>query len=134
MHRSLSIARTVVLAAGVVQLVLGALFWAHVGKNLVPLHETIGSVLVIALWVVAILSARLGAPLGLVVLTIVWGLVVPFVGLAQEGWLRGSTHWIIQAIHLLLGLGTMGLASIVAARTRPRAATPAWDAHDTANR
>jgi hypothetical protein len=130
MQRSITITRTVVLVAGIVQLILGLLFWGDIAKSLVPLHETIGSILVLALWTLAILCARLGAPVGLVILTVVWGLVVPVLGVTQEGLLRGSLHPIIQVIHLLLGIGAMGLASILAARVLPR--QPGY-AHDPAN-
>jgi hypothetical protein len=130
MRRFITIARTIVIVAGIVQLVLGILLWGDLAKNLVPLHETVGSILVLALWTIAMLSARLGAPLGLVILTIVWGLVVPVIGVTQQGLLPGSPHPIIQVVHLLLGIGAMGLASILAARVPPR---EAGYAHDPAN-
>lgn len=133
MTRSITTTRTVVLIAGVVQLILGLLFWADIGKSLVPLHITIGSILVLALWTLAVLCARAGAPIGLVILTVVWGLVLPFVGLGQKEVLVGSSHWIIQVVHVLLGLGALGLASILAARVLPRRTAPAWDdVHDSA--
>ncbi|HEX5407783.1 MAG TPA: hypothetical protein VFX16_36405 [Pseudonocardiaceae bacterium] len=115
-NKPIAIACTVVIVAGIPQLVLGMLFWAGIGRGLIPVHETIGSVLVLSLLTLAILAARAGAPVGLVVLVIVWALVLPFVGIGQTDILVGSLHWIIQAIHLLLGLGAMGMASVLAAR------------------
>ncbi|HEX3648344.1 MAG TPA: hypothetical protein VHV49_07940 [Pseudonocardiaceae bacterium] len=123
MNRPILIARTTVLVAGIVQLVLGALFWSGIGQNLVPVHATIGTILVLALWTVAFFAARAGAPRGLVVLAVVWGLIVPAFGTLQTSILPGSLHWIIQVVHLLLGLAAMALAGILtdAAKRRQKA-------------
>lgn len=122
MNRSILITRTTVLVAGVIQLILGALFWSGIGQNLVPVHATVGAILVLTLWTEAYFAARAGAPRGLVAITVVWGLIVPVFGIMQTGILSGSLHWIVQVIHLLLGLTAMALASILANTTR-RAAT-----------
>ncbi|HKN96428.1 MAG TPA: hypothetical protein VJX10_04875 [Pseudonocardiaceae bacterium] len=120
MNRPILIARTTVLVAGVVQLVLGALFWSGVAENLIPVHATIGTILVLALWTEAFFAARAGVPKGLVALAVVWGLIVPVFGIVQDGILPGSTHWIIQVVHLLLGLTAMGLADILYSTARRR--------------
>jgi hypothetical protein len=122
MNRSISVTRTIVMVAGIVQLVLGMLFWADIGKGLVPLHVTIGSILVLSLWVMAFLAARLGAPIGLVVLVVVWGLILPVVGIGQAGVLHGSLHWIVEVVHLLLGLAAMVLAALLAGKVLPHKA------------
>jgi hypothetical protein len=134
MNRSISIARTVVIVAGIVQLVLGMLFWSGIGRNLIPVHATIGIILVLSLWTLALLAARAGAPIGLVVLVVVWGLILPVVGLGQTSVLHGSLHWIVQVVHLLLGLAALALASVLAARVLPRAAKADWDTTDPARR
>jgi hypothetical protein len=115
-NRSIAIARTVVIVAGLVQLVLGSLFWAGIGTGLIPVHVTIGIVFVLSLWTLAYLAWRAGASIGLVILVVVWGLVLPGVGIGQENVLLGSSHWIVQVVHLLLGVAAMGLASMLASR------------------
>jgi hypothetical protein len=132
MNKSIVITRNIVMVAGVVQLILGMLFWADVGKSLIPLHATIGSILVLSLWVMAFLSARAGAPIGLVVLVVVWGLILPVVGLGQTSVLHGSLHWIVQVVHLLLGLTALGLAALLSSKMLPRKAEHSWDVHDPA--
>jgi hypothetical protein len=122
MNRPIAVTRAVVLTAGVVQLVLGALFWAHVARSLVPLHIVVGLVLVLALWTLAGLAARAGAPVALVLLAIVWGLLLPFVGFSQADWLHGSLHWLIDVLHLVLGLIAMGLAEMLSAASKRRRA------------
>ena len=52
--------------------------------------------------------------------TFVVGLLLTIVGLYQDNWLIGSAHWVIQVIHLLLGLSAIGLGEMIAARTRRR--------------
>lgn len=114
MNRPIVIARTAVLVAGVLQLILGALFWSGIGLNLIPVHAAIGTILVLALWTLAYFAARAGAPKGLVIFTVVWGLILPVFGSLQTGILPGSLHWIIQVVHLLLGLAALALSKILA--------------------
>jgi hypothetical protein len=120
MNRAIAVTRAIVLTAGIVQLVLGSLFWAHIARTLVPLHIVVGTVLVLSLWTLAVFAARAGAPVPLVLLTAVWGLLLPFVGLSQDDWLRGPAHWLIDTLHLLLGLVAMGLAMALAAASNRR--------------
>jgi hypothetical protein len=110
---------------GVVQLVLGILFWTGNALGLVDLHQFIGILLVLALWTQAALAHRAGVPGGLVAGAAVYGLIVPIVGLTQRELLPGSAHWVIQVIHLLLGIGLIGLAENLATRAKARLATVA---------
>jgi hypothetical protein len=107
---------------GVIQLVLGILFWTGNALGLVDLHQFIGILLVLALWTQAALAHRAGVPGGLVAGAAVYGLIVPIVGLTQRELLPGSAHWVIQVIHLLLGLGLLGLADTLATRAKARLA------------
>jgi hypothetical protein len=68
----------------------------------------------------ALLAARAGASPGLVVLAIVWGILVPFVGLNQARWMIGDAHWVVQVVHLLLGIGLGGLGDALAQQIRRR--------------
>ena len=109
----------------VVQLVLGIIFWTGNALGLVDLHQLIGLLLVVGLWTQAVLAARAGVPAGLVAAAAVWGLLVPIVGLSQTNLLTGGAHWVIQVIHLLLGIGLIGLAENLATRAKARLATVA---------
>jgi hypothetical protein len=106
----------------VVQLALGVVFWTGNALGLVDLHQLLGILLVLAVWTQAVLAARAGAPAGLVAVAAVWGLVVVIVGLTQRELLTGSLHWVIEIIHLLLGLGLLGLADTLATRAKARLA------------
>jgi hypothetical protein len=107
---------------GVVQLALGVLFWTGNALGLVDLHQLLGILLVLGLWTQAVLAARAGVEPRLVAVAAVWGLIVPIVGLTQTNLLTGSLHWVIQVIHLLLGLGLLGLAETLATRAKARLA------------
>jgi hypothetical protein len=109
-------------AVGVVQLVLGVLFWIGNALGLVDLHQLLGILLVLGLWTLAAMAHRAGVPGGLVAVAALWGLVVPIVGLSQRELLPGSAHWVIQVVHLLLGIGLLGLAENLATRAKARLA------------
>ena len=109
-------------AVGVVQLVLGLLFWIGNALGLVDLHQLLGILLVLGLWTLAAMAHRAGVPGGLVAVAALWGLVVPIVGLTQRELLPGSAHWVIQVVHLLLGIGLLGLAENLATRAKARLA------------
>ena len=107
---------------GVVQLVLGIIFWTGNALGLVDLHQLIGILLVLGLWTQAAMAHRAGVPGGLVAGAAVWGLLVPIVGLTQRDLFPGSAHWVIQVVHLLLGLGLLPLAENLAQRAKARLA------------
>jgi hypothetical protein len=107
---------------GVVQILLGLAFWTGNLLGLVDLHQLLGILLVLGLWTLAALAARAGVPAGMVAGAVVLGLIVPIVGLTQRELLPGSAHWVIQVVHLLLGLGLLGMADSLAVRAKARLA------------
>jgi hypothetical protein len=112
-------------AGWLVQLALGLSFWTGNLLGLVDLHQLLGILLVLALWTQAALAARAGVERRLVAAGAVWGLVVVIVGLTQRDLLTGSAHWVIEVVHLLLGIGLIGLAENLATRAKSRLATVA---------
>lgn len=128
--RNISIAKNIVHVGGVVQLILGTLFWADTAKALIPVHIVVGSIVTVSLLTLAILALRANVPTPLGVVGIVWALVLPVFGGFQTILLHGSLHWIIQVIHLLLGVGAMVLAGIIAGRVLPSKAKAGWDEPD----
>jgi hypothetical protein len=120
MSTATTTAQLLVRACFVVQLVLGGLFWTGNARGLIPLHQVVGFLLVFGLWTLAALAARAGVQPGLVALAAVWGLIVPILGLNQDRLLVGSAHWVIEVLHLLVGVGAVGLAEQLAARIKGR--------------
>jgi hypothetical protein len=120
MRTATTTAQMVVRACFVVQLVLGGLFWTGNARGLIPLHQLVGFLLVFGLWTLAALAARAGVQPGLVALAAVWGLIVPILGLNQDRLLVGSAHWVIEVLHLLVGVAAVGLAEQLATRIKGR--------------
>jgi hypothetical protein len=120
-----TVAQMTIRVSGVLLIGLGVFIWTGNFDQLIPYHRVLGFVLVIALWTLCYLAARAGVPLGLVAGAAVWGLIAPVVGLTQTSILTGGFHWVIQVIHLLIGLGAIGwgerLGMVIKSKT-PRAA------------
>lgn len=99
-------------------LILGILFWTSTGPDfLIPIHMLLGLIVTLSLWVLgfAIGTAK-GGSWGLAAGAFILGLLVVIVGLTQQQILVSSGHWVIQVVHLLLGLGAIGLGEMIAGR------------------
>ncbi len=103
---------------GIVMILLGVLFWTRTALNLIPLHMWLGFGLVLLLWGLAACAARVGVSWPLVAFAVVWGVVVPVLGMTQNQLLPGGFHWIIQVLHLLVGIIALGLCDSLAARAK----------------
>lgn len=110
----------VLRGSGILVILLGLALWAGYGSSLLQVHMLLGVLVVLALWVLAGFGAKAGASPGRVALAVVWGLILPLLGMAQTRLMPGSAHWVIRLIHLLVGIGALAqgerLARAVAAR------------------
>jgi hypothetical protein len=125
MRTATTVTRMLVRVTGLVMLVLGVLFWTGNATSLIPLHRVLGFVLVLALWTLAFLAARAGVQPGLVALAVIWGLLMPALGLTQDQLLPGGAHWVVRVLHLLVGLAAIGQAEVLATRIERAPATRA---------
>ena len=119
MQAALTIALMLVRVTGVLQLILGLLIWTE--ANLFYLrspHIWLGIVFVLALWVLAALSMRAGIPLGLAGGVILGGLVVFILGMLQASLLPGTFHWVIQIVHVLIGMAAVGSGEVIGGRLK----------------
>jgi hypothetical protein len=115
------IAIMVLRIAVLFNLITGIIFWTGNADPLQRVHIIVGIVAVISLWTLGIMQGLRGGSFGLALATFVLGFLLVLVGLFQKNWLpeaTSSNHWIIQVIHLLLGLATIGLGEMVAGRYR----------------
>ena len=117
------IALMVLRIAVLVNLLLGILFWINtIDPDANPVvkwvHIILGIAAVISLFTNGILQGIRGGSLGLALATFVLGFLLTFVGLFQQNWLTASNqpHWIIQVIHLVLGLSAIGLGEMIVGR------------------
>ena len=119
------IATNIVRFGVIILLVLGILFWTGNADSLQIVHIVIGILVVLSLWTLGIAQGLQGGSFGLALATFVVGFLLVLVGLFQKQWLIGSNHWVIQVIHLLLGLTAIGLAEMISGRYRRMTANKA---------
>lgn len=119
------IARILLSLFGIALVVLGILFWTGHAMSLLPLHMALGGLFVVCMWVLAVLGFLAPGNRAFALLVLVWSLIVPALGVTQLRLLPGSDHWVIQAIHLLVGLIAMGLGHSLARRLGRRAVAAA---------
>ena len=103
-------------------LILGIFFWIKrtdvSGSPLVLLHMGLGILIALLLvilggFIVTVKEQNIGLAIGAFVLAI----CMVALGLRQQSILAGSSlHWIIQIVHLLLGLLAIGMAEMIAGR------------------
>jgi hypothetical protein len=101
--------------AGLGALALGLLFWIA-NIDFISIHMLLGIIVTLSLLVLGLvaLSARGMRLLGAV--GAIYALIVPVFGLTQDRILDTSAHWIIQAAHLLVGIGALALIGIISTR------------------
>jgi len=126
MRTMTTIAQMTVRLFGVILLLLGLAFWTGHALELVNTHMLIGVLFVIALWTLSGVAAAAHQSGGLVTLGFIWGIVVLAFGMTQRSLMQGSAHWVIQVLHLLVGLTAMWLGETLAKRIKLSAVgTPA---------
>ena len=117
------IASIVLRLCGALAVILGILFWSGNALNLIPIHMLLGLLVVLSLWIVGIgqaFSSDGSWPLAGGALLL--GLLVIVVGMRQSSLLVGPFHWVIQVVHLLLGILAVAIGQIAAARGRKSSA------------
>jgi hypothetical protein len=128
MKKATTVAQALIRGLGLLLIILGIIIWTGKADGIIPLHRFLGIVIVLALWTLAYVASRSGVAVGIIALAVIWGLVAPILGLSQEHVLTGNGHWIIQILHLLIGLGIIALgerlAMLIKGGTRPRPASP----------
>jgi hypothetical protein len=113
------IATAVLSLAGLLALISGLLFWTGTALNLMTLHMLLGFLAVGALWVIGVAQAFAQRGSWIIAgCALVLGAVMIVVGMMQSSLMIDKFHWIVQVTHLVLGLLTIGLGHMAAARYR----------------
>jgi hypothetical protein len=116
---TIRIASIVLSLAGLLALILGLLFWVGVALNLLSMHMMLGLLAVGALWVIGVGQAFFKAGSWIVAAcALVVGAATAVLGMMQASLMVGAFHWVIQVIHLVLGILTIGIGHMGAARYR----------------
>jgi DNA-binding beta-propeller fold protein YncE len=109
---------------GVAQIVTGFAFWFGWMPDTSP-HFGMGSLLVLVVWIIALIGLFALPKRGVALMTLLWGGLVLWFGMAQTTFLVGSAHWIIRVAHLLVGVSMLGLAESIAKAVKTHAAARA---------
>jgi hypothetical protein len=105
--------------AGVLALILGLLVWMGLALNMLTLHMLLGLLAVAALWTIAAIQTCVtGGSWTIALSSVVVGALTIVLGLYQSSLLVGPMHWIVEVSHLVLGIFTIGLGHMGAARYR----------------
>ena len=120
MNKAITATLWVVRITGIVQVVLGLLFWSGHQLALIPVHMAIGLAFVLGLWTLAGLAARARIGTLPVALVALWGAVVLALGMTQGSLLPGPMHWIVKTLHLAVAWVAMIFANVLAKRSARR--------------
>ena len=101
--------------AGLGALTLGLLYWiAHF--NAISIHMLFGLLVALTLLIISLMAVFTPGLRGLGAIGIVYAIILPVFGLNQTSLLIGDMHWLIQTLHMLVGLGALAFAGVLSAR------------------
>jgi hypothetical protein len=102
-----------------IQIIVGITLWIGVWyASLVGVHQIVGMIFVLALWVLSVAALVQRRAVGLALFGLLWGAVVVAFGLNQQRIMPGDLHWVIRVLHLLVGLAAMPIAERLAPSER----------------
>jgi hypothetical protein len=110
--------------SGVLGLVLGVLTERFSYDWLVRSHTSLGCVVAGVLAVLAGIGLYKRIPVGLTLAGLLWAGATTYLGFQQTTMMVSGDHWIIEMIHVVLGVGAMGLADVIGARLKRLAEPP----------
>jgi hypothetical protein len=115
--RAMTIFDWILRIAGTVALVLGLLIWT-LQLDSINIHMLFGLIVTIALLGISFLAAFTRGLRMLGIIGIVYAFILPLLGVNQETSLIGNLHWLIQVIHMLVGIGALAYAGMISVRYR----------------
>ncbi|HEX6815186.1 MAG TPA: hypothetical protein VF102_05895 [Gemmatimonadaceae bacterium] len=116
MSSAVTALRILVRLCGVILIILGIIFWTGHALGLIPVHMVVGLLLAVTIWVLAFLGARAHVGALYVTLVALWALVMVVFGAVHANMVPGPAHWMIQVVHLLIGIVALGLGDQLGTR------------------
>lgn len=102
------------IIAGLAAVTLGMGTYTH--ANFASIHMLFGLLVALALLLLALMAVFARATRRLGSIGIVYAILMPIFGVTQQAILAGELHWLIEAAHLLVGLGALAFIGIISAR------------------
>lgn len=106
----------------VINLVLGIIFWTSNAEGLTIVHILFGVVIAGLLVGLSVQLWSNGVSSTVTLLALLWSALAVVLGLVQKNLATGNAHWVVQVVHLLLGVGMLGLAEMMGGAARRRLA------------
>jgi hypothetical protein len=122
MRKTASVLTMLARLLGVVQILVGLAMWFGFAARAVAFHSALGSLFVLALWIIALIALFSLDKRGLPLFALLWGGLVLWFGMAQTTLLVGGAHWAVRLAHLLVGLAAIGLADSLGRALKAHAA------------
>jgi len=118
MSRPLSSLLTALRLLAVTQLALGIIVWTGRPVPWRGVHIGLGVAFAGLVVVLGALVARATGRVGALLASLAWTAFLVAFGISHQRVWPGSAHWVAQALHLLIGLATLGVAERLAAPAR----------------
>jgi len=112
-------AAAVMTFAGMLALASGLYFWLTGSVSLGSMHMLLGFLTVAGLWTIGIAQAiTAGGSSALAAVAFIVGALTIYIGMNQAAMFLGEHRWLIQLSHLVLGILSIGIGHMAAARQR----------------
>ena len=116
MTQAVLILRWILRLTFLAALIFGLVLWTGHGYRYLSTHMWLGFIITFDLLILVVLGFLARVKPVLPLIAVVWAILLPFIGIAQLRVLPGANHWFIQVLHLILGLGAVGLGEVLGAR------------------
>ena len=117
---SIQILRWIVRLAGLAALIFGCILWTGRGYAWLQPHMWLGFIVTFALLALALIGFLVRLSPVLPFLSLAWAVALPVLGIAQLRIVLGPNHWTIRVLHLILGIGAIGLGEAISGRALRR--------------
>lgn len=114
-----SLMRNIAKATGVLALYLGILSWKGIIQSPIPFHIISGSILGLLIMLMGVRASRAGLPIWTVALAMIWGISFSLISIYQMNIIPDNQS-ITQVLHLLGGLGAIGISERLAVEIEKR--------------
>ena len=111
------ILQIIVGIAGLCALVLGLFIWIA-NSDLTDIHMLFGLLVTLGLLVMSVTALTASGLRIWGLVGIVYAIILLVFGEAQSNILAGNLHWLIQTLHMLIGIGAIALTGFLGARYR----------------
>jgi uncharacterized membrane protein YczE len=117
---TITILRWILRIAFLIAFILGCALWSGHGYAYLQFHMWLGFIITFALLAIVILSLIARMKPALPLIAFLWAVALPVFGIAQLKIMPGPNHWIPRVLHLILGLGAIGLGESLSKKVRVR--------------